>query len=242
LIKDNNVSRSLHEQLSLLISETESGERLPSEPQLAEDLGVSRASLREAMRTFETKGLLQRKQGVGTFVIHPSAVFDSGLENLVSLETMADQIGLKVTMGDLDISRKVADFELSELLNLPEGEEILEVSRVILADNKPVAYLIDNLPVDVVSEVEVKEHFTGSVLDLLIRRDDIPLASSRCDISAAGASVEIAHALEIQPHEPLLVFSSELYSSVGRMIDSSFSYFIPGYFHFHIVRRVGDHL
>ena len=242
MIKDNDVSRSLHEQLSLLISETESGDRLPSEPQLAEDFGVSRPSLREAMRTFETKGLLKRKQGVGTFVIHPSAVFDSGLENLVSLETMADQIGLNVTMGDLEICRKVVDYELSEYLNLPEGEEILEVSRVILAEGKPVAFLIDNLPVDVISEAEIKEHFTGSVLDLLIKHDDIPLTSSRCDISATGASPEIAKALEIQPQEPLLVFSSELYSAIGRMIDSSFSYFIPGYFHFHIVRRVGDHI
>ena len=242
MIKDNDVSRSLHEQLSVLISETESGERLPSEPRLAENLGVSRASLREAMRTFETKGLLQRKQGVGTFVIHPSNVFESGLENLVSLETLADQIGLEVSMGDLEICQRTVDRELSKLLGLPEDEEILRVSRVILADNRPIAYLEDNLPVDVISETEVQQHFTGSVLDLLIRRDDIPLASSRCDISAAGASPEIARALEIQRYDPLLVFSSELFSSVGRIIDSSFSYFIPGYFNFHIVRRVGDHI
>jgi GntR family transcriptional regulator len=145
-------------------------------------------------------------------------------------------------MGDLEISRKVVDYDLSKYLNLPEGEEILQVSRVILAEGKPVAFLIDNLPVDVLSEAEVKEHFTGSVLDLLIKHENIPLTSSLCNISATGASPEIARALEIDPQEPLLVFSSELYSSVGRMIDSSFSYFIPGYFHFHIVRRVGDQL
>ena len=242
MIKNKDVSRSLHEKLSVLISETESGERLPSEPRLAEDLGVSRASLREAMRTFETKGLLQRKQGVGTFVIHPTNVFESGLENLVSLETMADQIGLEVSLGDLEICQKTVDHELSKVLGLSEGEEILRVSRVIMADYRPIAYLEDNLPIDVISEAEIRQHFTGSVLDLLIRRDDIPLASSRCDISAAGASPEIARALEIQRHDPLLVFSSELFSSVGRIIDSSFSYFIPGYFNFHIVRRVGDHI
>ena len=240
MIRDNDVSRSLHEQLSILISETESGDRLPSEPRLAEDLGVSRASLRETMRTFETRGLLQRKQGVGTFVIHPDTVFDSGLDKLVSLESLADQIGLEVSMGDLEVRRQVLDYELSEYLGLPENEEILKVSRVILAENRPVAFLEDNLPVDIISEQEVKQHFTGSVLDLLINRDDIPLASSRCDISAIGATAEIARSLEIQRHDPLLVFSSLLYSSRGRIIDSSFSYFIPGYFHFHIVRRVGD--
>ena len=240
MIRDNDVSRSLHEQLSILISETESGDRLPSEPRLAKDLGVSRASLRETMRTFETRGLLQRKQGVGTFVIHPDTVFDSGLDKLVSLESLADQIGLEVSMGDLEVSQQVLDCELSEYLGLPKNEEIIKVSRVILAENQPIAFLEDNLPVDVISEQEVKQHFTGSVLDLLINRDDIPLASSRCDISAIGATPDIARALEIQRHDPLLVFSSLLYSSRGRIIDSSFSYFIPGYFHFHIVRRVGD--
>ncbi len=240
MIKDNDVSRSLHEQLSLLIAATESGEQLPSEPKLAVELGVSRASLREAMRTFETRGLLQRKQGVGTFVIHPTSVFDTSLENLNSLETMAHQLGLEVSMGDLNVDRRVVDPELSEILELPVNEEILQVSRVILAENRPVAYLEDNLPIDVISEEEVRKDFTGSVLDMLIRRDDIPLASSKCEISAIGATRDIAIALDIQRHDPLLVFSSLLFSTRGRIIDSSFSYFLPGYFHFHIVRRVGE--
>jgi GntR family transcriptional regulator len=242
LIKDNDVSRSLHEELSQLIAETESGQRLPSEPKLAAVLGVSRASLREAMRTFETRGLIQRKQGVGTFVIHPANVFETGLENLNSLETIADQLGLEVSMGRLEVCRRIIDEEMAEILELPEGMEILTVSRVILAENRPVAFLEDNLPLDILSEEDVQKDFTGSVLDLLIRRDDIPLASSKCEISAVGAPAEIAKALDIQRHDPLLVFSSLLFSTRGKIIDSSFSYFLPGYFHFHIVRRVGNDL
>lgn len=240
--KENDVSRSLHEQLSQLISETESGHKLPSEPKLAAVFGVSRASLREAMRTFETRGLLQRKQGVGTFVIHPGNVFETGLENLNSLETIADQLGLEVSMGALEVCRRTIDKDMAETLELPEGLEILTVSRVILAEDRPVAFLEDNLPLDILSEEEVNQNFTGSVLDMLIRRDDIPLASSKCEISAIGASPEIASALDIQRHDPLLVFSSLLFSTRGRIIDSSFSYFLPGYFHFHIVRRVGKDL
>ncbi len=113
---------------------------------------------------------------------------------------------------------------------------------MILAENRPVAYLEDNLPIDILSEAEVRKDFTGSVLDMLIKRDDIPLVSSKCEISAIGATHDIAIALEIQRLDPLLVFSSLLYSTRGRLIDSSFSYFLPGYFHFHIVRRVGDQI
>ncbi len=126
MIKENDVSRSLHEQLSVLIEETQSGDQLPSEPKLAVELGVSRATLREAMRTFEIRGLLQKKQGVGTFVIHPTRVFDTGLENLNSLETIADQLGLEVSMGDLQVARRVVNIEMSETLELPENEEILQ--------------------------------------------------------------------------------------------------------------------
>jgi GntR family transcriptional regulator len=241
-MSENDVSKTIHEQLSTLIAATDSGERLPSEPKLAKNLGVSRATLREAMRTFETRGLLQRKQGVGTFVIHPTHVFETGLENLISLENLADQIGLDVDMGELVVKEITADGDLARTLAVPEGELILQVARTILAENRPIAYLVDNLPTDVLSADDVNQKFTGSVLDLLITHDGIPLTSSRCDITAMGAPSEIANALDIQRRDPLLIFSSKLYNNQGRVIDYSFSYFIPGHFRFHIVRRVVNQL
>ncbi len=74
----------LQQELAILIAETPAGERLLSEPELANKLGVSRATLREAMRTFEGQGLIRRRQGVGTFVVGHSQVLDSGLEVLAS--------------------------------------------------------------------------------------------------------------------------------------------------------------
>lgn len=240
MMSENAVSHTIHERLGALIDETESGEQLPSEPDLAKEMGVSRATLREAMRTFETRGLLQRKQGVGTFVIHPTNVFESGLENLVSLKSLADQIGLRVVQGELDIKRTYADEETAQKMNLDPGQEIIRVSRVIMAEERPIAYLIDTLPSDVLDPEALEENFKGSVLDLLIERNDPPLASSRCDINAIGATSKIARAMDIQRHDPLLVFTSKLYSVRGRIIDFSYSYFLPGYFRFHIVRRVGN--
>src|SRR5574340_1459615 len=88
-------------ELAELIENTPPGERLLSEPVLAKQLGVSRATLREAMRSFEGQGLIRRRQGIGTFVVGRSQVIESGLEVLQSIETMAESINLHVTMGDL---------------------------------------------------------------------------------------------------------------------------------------------
>jgi GntR family transcriptional regulator len=76
------------------------------------------------------------------------------------------------------------------------------------------------------------------VLDTLLQRGDA-LTVSRADISATNAVAEVAKALEIQRGDVLLQLVARLYSGDGRVLDYSTSYFIPGYFHFHVVRRVG---
>jgi GntR family transcriptional regulator len=81
-------------------------------------------------------------------------------------------------------------------------------------------------------------HFKGSVLDFLLARGD-QLTVSKAAISAIGAPADVAKALQIQRGDVLLEFVSKLYHSGGKVLDYSSSYFIPGYFHFHVVRRVG---
>jgi GntR family transcriptional regulator len=233
-----NKSQRLHEDLGRVIADAEPGERLPSEPELARRLQVSRATLREAMRTFETQGLIHRRQGSGTFVSHPSQIIDSGLEVLESIDALAKGLGLQVTMGDLIIDRRTATEVEANALGLSLKDSVVHVSRVILAEGRPVAYLIDILPDDVLSSEELNTKFTGSVVDLLLRRGNPPLASSRCEINAVTADQHVARAMRIQRGDVLLRFIAYLYAASGRVVDFSYSYFLPGYFRFHVLRRV----
>ena len=232
-------SQRLHEQLAKIIAETSPGERLLTEPELAKQLNVSRATLREAMRTYETQGLIYRHQGSGTFVIHPSQIIDTGLEVLESIETLSKRIGLAVSTGDLKIERRSAVEEVAKALLIQPDDPVNYVSRVIHAEGRPVAYLIDVLPEEILTTHELELGFTGSVLDLLLKRGMPTLASSRCEINAVQAQVEVAKALRIQRGDVLLRFIAYLYTTNGRVIDYSFSYFLPGYFNFHVIRLVG---
>ncbi len=229
----------LQADLASLIARTPAGQRLPSEPDLAKQLSVSRATLREAMRTFETQGLIRRRQGSGTFVVGKVPVIDSGLEILESLDTIARRMGLEVSAVDLHVEQVFADQELANGLNLPLASRLTRIRRVIRTDSRPVAYLVDTLPEEVLHSTDLPASFRGSVLDFLIERGD-SLAMSRAAVSAIGATADVAKALEIQRGDVLLHFSSQLYNASGKILDYSLTYFIPGYFNFHVVRRVGN--
>jgi GntR family transcriptional regulator len=228
----------LQGELSQLIAQSEIGERLPAEPELAKKLGVSRATLREAMRTFEGQGLVRRKQGVGTFVVGQARVIESGLEVLESIETLAHRIGLPVAMGEMNVIQIHANSEESEALNVEESTPLVKISRVIEAEERPVAYLTDILPLSVIPENDLATGFTGSVLDLMLKRGTPHFSKSFTDIQAVSASAEIAKKLEIQRGDVLLMFVARLYDENGVVVDYSSSYFLPGYFRFHVVRRV----
>jgi GntR family transcriptional regulator len=231
--------RRLQANLAELISSLPAESRLPSEPELARRMGVSRATLREAMRAFEGQGLIRRRQGVGTFVVAKVPVLDSGLEVLESIETLAQRTQLPVKMGELEVQQVDADEENSAALNVPVGTYLTHVGRVIYTENRPIAYLVDILPANILTPVEVESGFTGSVLDLVLRRGEPKLVQSRTEIRAVGATPEVARALQIQRDDVLLLFVAYLYSNDGRVADYSFSYFLPGYFRFHVVRKVG---
>ena len=224
--------------LAALIESLPPGSRLPSEPVLAKQLGVSRATLREAMRMFEGQGLIRRRQGAGTFVVGKPPVFEGGLEVLESMLTLARRTGLDVGPGPVSIEQTVADAETAESLEVEPGAPLIRISRTMSADSRPVAYLVDTLPAELLQPGELNNQFDGSVLDYLLSRGD-PLTISYTNISASNASAEVAKMLEIQRGDVLLQFTARLFTASGKVVDFSYSYFLPGYFKFHIVRRVG---
>ena len=226
------------EALARMIDTLSPGERLPTEPDLAKQLNISRATLREAMRLFEERGRLVRKPGVGTFVLAPQPVIESGLEVLESIDRLAHRLNLPTRMTDLTVQMRPADPRDAAGLGLPVGSNVLTITRTIYVGQVPAAYLTDVLPTGIVTQEEL-ENFSGSVLDLLLIRGDPTLGLSRTALTAESADGQLARHLGVQRGTPLLHFEAVLYSQDGKAVDHSHSHFVPGYFKFHVVRKVG---
>lgn len=224
--------------LKAFIKDTEPGTYLPSEPKLAKHLGVSRATLREAMRVFERRGVIIRKQGVGTLVTHPPHIIETGIETLESLETLARRMGMQVEMGDLEINEREATELEARRFALVNGVKVVDVSRVINTQERPIAFLIDSLPETILPEEVRQKRFNGSILDLLVQEQQLRVRTSQTEIAAVSASAGVAHELGIQRGDVLLCMEAWLRTGDGAVIDHSFSYFLPGTFRFSILRRV----
>ncbi len=239
---NQSISWRLHRDLKHMIDSGIAGQKLPSEPELSQQLGVSRATLREAMRTFEIQGKIRRRQGSGTFITSTPQVIESGLEVLESIQTIANRIGLEVKLGKWKAELRSPTIEEYKVLGIEPGGAVTDISRVIIAEDRPAAFLRDVLPAAILLPEDIEQDFRGSILDLLLERGAPQLSIARTDINAINASADIARALGIQRGDALLYFCADLYNPDRQIVDQSRSYFLPGYFNFHVVRRIGQNL
>jgi GntR family transcriptional regulator len=235
-------TRPLYQQtadaLGEILAKASPGTFLPSEPALADQLGVSRSTLREAMRLFEARGMVVRRRGIGTYVARPPAVIESGLEQLANVESLAAQIGVELEACDLEIEERPAQECDASHLMIAVGSPIVELRRVILADGRPVAYFVDCLPRPYLDPTEIDDDFSGSVLRMLLDRTDLQLDRSQAEITALPADSMVADGLGIHPGDVLLYLEARLLAEDGHVVDFSRSYCLPGTFRFHVVRRV----
>jgi GntR family transcriptional regulator len=181
--------------------------------------------------------MIVRRQGVGTFVSPHEPILDFGLEELESIEAHALRTGVEIHMGACDIEQRPASPIEIEQLRAAPGAMVLAFRRVILSGDRPIAFLSDVVPVDLFESDELHA-FDGSVLDMLLRRGNPMLERSLTEICTESTDEHMAVALDVPLGSPLLRFNALLFAADGRVVDSSSSYFVPGQFRFHIVRRV----
>ena len=214
------------------------GEQLPSENELANQLGISRPTLREALLNLEQEHIVVRKHGVGTFVAPGYGhQLESGLECLESLLELASRQGAHVHVADLEVEIEPAEADVAEKLNVPPGTPVTGVRRVLVLEGVPVAYMADAALPETLPPASVGETFQGSVLDLLRQKHGLQISQAVANIVAANAGVFLAAKLQVRPGQALLLLEETLFDDRGQAVELSKNYFVPDYFRFHIVRR-----
>lgn len=232
--------RVVRERLARLIAggRWRPGERLPSEPQLAHDLGVSRATLRDALRSLEEDGFVTREHGAGTFV-----TFRPRLQNNLGVNFGVTQLiraqGLEPGIASLSVTRQPANEEWAAALALEPGAPVVVLERVRTADGTPVVFSRDVLPEALLAgRVGLLDGLSGgSLYELLERELGVVIEHGVATILPLQASARVAQLLG-ERKGTLLVFIRQVdYDLEGRPVLLSHDYHLADAFELTVVRR-----
>lgn len=120
------------------------GSQIPNEDKLSAMLGISRITVRHALRNLEEAGLLRREHGRGTFV--RSATLVAGARGLTSFTQEMATLGLVVGTKVLEAELIPAPAEIADALDLPLGETLVKLRRLRLGNNLPIGIQTAHLP------------------------------------------------------------------------------------------------
>ncbi len=219
------------------------GDRIPPEAVLVESLGVSRATVRMGMARLVDRGLLERRQGSGTFLVRPpeGIRLRNGLERLETYTVHAGRLGLDLGSRDLRIEATVAGEDEAAALEVPRGEALAKVCRTLLVNGVPAAWMVDVVPESIIPAERVRGRFRpeAMLLDLLVS-EDVPIGFSKLCIDAEmiGPDDEIGRALGLNTPSAALSLIETMYLVSGRPAQWSRNVFLPGNLDLHVVREL----
>lgn len=121
------------------------GSLLPPENDLAAEFKVSRATIRSAFDRLEARGLIVRRQGIGTFV-RPISSISNPLNQFLDFFDLITQNGYQPGFIQLHAAISEPTPEIARALHLETGMPVLQVEKIFTADGSPIIYCINHIP------------------------------------------------------------------------------------------------
>jgi len=216
------------------------GSQLPSELELMQIMGVSRTTLREALRTLEEQNTINRRRGLGTFVSERSIEKDLSIN--FGITEMITQAGFTPKTSKFEIHKENAHGKAAKYLEVEEGTPIFVVSRLRLATDTPIVWTEDILPSAALDGRMPKESEleTQSLYDYLEKRHGIRIFQGTAMLRPIPAPKDVAEKLQIHRNDILLLISQTDYDENHRPIIYSNEYHLSDKITF-LIHRKGPH-
>jgi GntR family transcriptional regulator len=212
------------------------GQRLPTEASLAQLLGVSRTTLREALRGLEEDGFLRRTRGAGTYLTYRPRLRNN-LDINFGVSALIRSMGLTPGTQDPRVFQAVGNPDECERLGAPPGTQMVVIERVRTADGTPVVFSRDIVPAYHIDAATIADQLgQGSLYDVL-RENGIRVVQGAAIIRPLAANREVSSALGIRRGTLLLYLLQVDYDVEGRPVLLSHEYHLDSAFEMTVHRR-----
>jgi GntR family transcriptional regulator len=190
------------------------GDLLGNEVDLSVRLGLSRPTVRQAIQSLVDKGLLVRRRGVGTQVVH------SQVRRPLELSSLYDDLeaaGQGPTTQVVRNEAVPASCDVAAALGVPEGSDVTVLERLRRTHGQPVALLRNYLPASLPDLDDTRLESTG--LYRMMRSAGITLHSARQTVGARAATAQEAARLDEREGAALLTMQRTAYDDTGRPVE-----------------------
>ena len=227
LIQTKSIAEQVEELLRGRIREGiyAPGSRMPSESELAEEFGVSRATLRTVLAKLAVNGLILRKQGDGTYVNIKVREISAHLGYLWEFVRIIETNGYKPTIKSLAIEKRSATEEEAAALAVEPGDELLSLTRLFLADDRPVILARNIIPSEFLREPAEEIDGQLHIGEILSRYCHQNIAFAITDIHSALVDEEVRKLLDIELEQAVLALRVAFYSKQNIPLALGSNYF-----------------
>jgi DNA-binding GntR family transcriptional regulator len=222
---DRRTALPLHDQISAYFrSRIEagtwpSGYRLPAEPTLAEELAVSRGTVRRAVRTLTQEGLVRSVQGKGTFVAS-NLIEPAIAQRLTALSDDYDNLGITTATEVISACIGAPPATVAALLDIANGGNTFNLRRRHVGNDGPIA-LLDNYVRNDWAPGIADVDFTRERLFNVLAKFKLRVATARRSFSAVAATGPVAEQLDVQEGAPVQYLKQVTYLADGSPIEYS---------------------
>lgn len=213
------------------------GDRIPSETELASELGVSRTTIRDALSRLEIEGVIYRKQGSGTYVNEPGLQIKTRLEEIWSYESVLEAHGYTPSTRILDVQTAPAAAELATALNLEPEAAVITVQKLFLENEEPVIFTENQIPALLLTEPYCRKDWEKPVYQFISDYGRQRLSYYLSEIIPIKASPRLATILNIEEEVPLISFSEIGYSDENVPILRACSFLRDDLLRLRLIRR-----
>lgn len=212
-------------------------DQLPSESSMAEKLGVSRNTLREAYISLENEGIIVRRHGIGTFVTRSRVIRDS-LNEFLPFAQIIQASGYEPGFKTLAMGFEYAQEDVCEALNVSPGTQLRHIKRLVYADQKPVIY-VDDFISPIVEEADLNwDAFDGNMIQFLASSIHPSLSSIHSRIRVRALDAEISGHLMLAEGTLILNVRSTIFTMDNLRVAYSDVCFNSDIVELNIVRKI----
>lgn len=194
------------------------GDLLPSERVFSEAFRVSRPTVRDALDSLVSDGLVRREKGVGTFVADPK-FRERWSGSVVGLSDSLETQGLQLVTKVLNLSVESPDTQVRKELLLSTGDDVIDLRRLRFMGSEPVLVTESFLPYGMfpgLVEVDLSDKSLYQTLRTMFGAEIVRVKRS---IEALPASSELAELLEIEVGAPLMYIENTAYAADDRPME-----------------------